>query len=214
MAKNIWTFISYLFHPVLMPALGIFIVMWNVQNLYIPLNTAVEPWIFVLALVFICTCILPLIISFILLKMERISSISHPSENDRRIMLGFTALCFIFIYYSFHNLLGSCYSLMIFIIGINISILVTLVISLFTSVSFHSVGVGGVLGTVIGVMQYTHMHLFPWLIGAFALVILTGLSRYKLKAHGAFEIYVGLIAGIAVQASVFFLATTGLNFLS
>ena len=100
-------------------------------------------------------------------------------------------------------------------LGINISIIATLIISLFTKVSFHSVGVGGLLGTVIGLMRYTQAELLPWLIAAFAIVILTALARYKLKAHEAFDIYIGLIIGIATQALVFFFGThTGLNFLS
>jgi len=188
-----------------MPTLGAFIVLWNDPYLFIPLETTIEPWIIVLAVVFICTYILPLILSFVLMKMGKIASISHPAENDRRVMLSFTALCFILVYYSFHNFPASAQSIKIFMLGINISIVATLIASLFTKVSFHSVGVGGLLGTVIGLMQYTHIHLFEWLAGAFVIAMLTALSRYKLKAHGAFEIYVGLIIGIAAQALVFFL---------
>ena len=94
-------------------------------------------------------------------------------------------------------------------LGINISIIATLIVSLFTNVSFHSVGAGGLLGTVIGLMRYTHEGLVLWLIGAFAIVFLTSLSRYKLKAHGAFEIYAGLIIGITIQSVVFFFGIHG-----
>lgn len=203
MGKKIWTFISYLFHPAFMPTLGTFVVLWCDPSLYIPLDTA-KPWLIVLAVVFLCTCIMPLFLSWTLLKMDKISSISHPTENDRRFLLSFTALCFILLYYAFHSIPAMGASLKMFMLGINISIISTLIISLFTKVSFHSVGAGGILGTVIGLMRYTHGEFFPWLIGAFALVVLVALARYKLKAHGAFEIYVGLIIGIAVQSLVFF----------
>ncbi|HTA28079.1 MAG TPA: hypothetical protein VK809_09840 [Bacteroidia bacterium] len=208
MNKNIWNFISYLFHPALMPTLGAFVVLWCDPNLYIPLDSN-KPWLVVLAVVFICTYILPLMLSWALVKIGRVSSLTHPTENDRRYLLAFTALCFILLYYSFHTIPASGQSLKIFILGINISIISTLIISLLTKVSFHSVGVGGLLGTVIGLMRYTQTYLFPWLLLAFALVILVGLARYKLKAHGAFEIYLGLIVGIATQALVFFFATYG-----
>jgi len=209
MAKQFWIFISYLFHPALMPTLGTFVVLSCDPNLYIPLDTD-KPWLFVLSAVFLCTYILPLCLSWMLYKMERISSISNPTENDRRILLAFTALCFILVYYTFHEKMpSSAVSLNIFMLGINISIVSTLIISLFTKVSFHSVGVGGLLGTVIGLMRYTQTYLLPWFMAALALVILVGLARYKLKAHGAFEIYLGLIIGIASQALVFFFATYG-----
>jgi hypothetical protein len=209
MGKNLWTAISYLFHPALMPSLGTFTVLSCDPNLYIPLDTY-KPWLFVLSAVFLCTYILPVCLSWMLYKMDRISSISHPTENDRRILLAFTAICFILVYYTFHKKMpSSAGSLNIFMLGINISIIATLITSLFTKISFHSVGVGGLLGTVIGLMKYTQSYLFPWLIASFAIVILVGLARYKLKAHGAFEIYAGLIIGIAAQALVFFIETQG-----
>ena len=187
-----------------MPTLGTFVVLWCDPNLFIPLNVD-KPWLIVLGVVFLCTYILPLLLSWLLLKLGKISSLSHPTENDRKILLAFTSLCFILAYYSFHTIPALGQSLKIFMLGINISILVTLVSSLFTPVSFHSVGVGGLLGTVIGLMRYTNTYLLPWLIAAFAIVILISCARYKLKAHDAFNIYVGLIIGIAAQSFVFFL---------
>ncbi len=192
-----------------MPTLGAFVVLWNDPYLYIPLETSIDPWIVILAVIFICTYLLPVILSFTILKMGWISSMSHPSEADRKILLGATALCFAFAYYKVNSLLGSAQSLNMFLLGVNISIVTTLITALFTKVSFHSVGVGGLLGTVIGLIQYTHLPLYPWLAGAFAIVVLTALARYKSNAHQAFEIYVGLIIGIATQALVFFFSAHG-----
>lgn len=194
-----------------MPALGTFIILWCDPNLYIPLDTD-KPWLIILSVVFICTYLLPLVLSWMLLKLGRISSITHPSENDRRVLLAFTALCYILVYYTFHKRMPpSAQSLNVFMLGINISIISTLIISLFTKVSFHSVGAGGLLGTVIGLMHYTHTSLYTWLLGAFAIVVLVGLARYKSKAHDAFNIYIGLIIGIAAQALVFFFGVTPLS---
>jgi hypothetical protein len=125
------------------------------------------------------------------------------------MLLCFTEIFFLLAYYCFHNIIAPGQSLKIFMLGINITIIVTLVVSLFDKVSFHSVGAGGLLGTVIGLIKYTHAELLPWLMGAFAVVILVGLARYKLKAHGAFEIYVGLIIGITAQSLVFFFGIQG-----
>ena len=203
MSKNLWTFISYLFHPALMPTFGTFVVLWCDPNLYIPLNIE-RPWLMVLGVVFLCTYVLPLLLSWVLLKLNKISSLSNPTENDRKVLLAFTALCFILAYYSFHTIPSSGESLKIFMLGINIAIITTLVASLFTNVSFHCVGAGGLLGTVIGLIKNTHSNLLPWLIAAFIVVILVSLARYKLKAHDAFNIYVGLIIGITAQSLIFF----------
>ena len=210
MNKNIWNFISYLFHPALMPTLGTLIVLRCDPNFYITFELD-RPLLTVLAIVFISTYILPLLLSGILYKLGRVSSLTQPIENDRRILLAFTALCFILVYYAFHNIPASGKSLKIFMLGINISIITTLLVSLFTKVSFHSVGVGGLVGTVIGLMRYTQTELYPLLIAAVFVAVLVGVSRYKLKAHDAFNIYVGLIIGISTQALVFFFGVTPLS---
>lgn len=206
MGKKFWTFISYLFHPSLMPTLGTFIILWCDPNLYIPLDTE-KPWLIILGIVFLCTCLLPISLTWVLLLVGRISSLSQPTDNDRKVVVSFTAILFILVYYVFHNIPALGASLKIFLLGINISVISTLIASLFTRISIHSVGAGGILGTVIGLIRYTHSELWLWLLGAFAIVILTTLSRYKLKAHEAFDIYLGLIIGIGVQALVFFFAT-------
>jgi len=208
MQKKLWTFISYLFHPALMPTLGTFIVLWNDPNLFIPLDTE-KPWIIVLGVVFVSTYILPLLLSWAVFKFGKISSLSNPTENDRRFLLILTSLCYLLIFYCFRAIPDSGQSLKIFMFGINISVIVTLLVSLFTKVSFHSVGVGGLLGTVIGLTRYAQADLFPWLLAAFAVVIITAFARYKLKAHEAFDIFVGLIIGIAVQSLVFFFRIHG-----
>lgn len=203
MAKQFWTFISYLFHPALMPTLAVFIVLQCDPNFYLALDFD-KPWLIVLGVTFFCTYFLPVCMSMILLKLGMISSLSMPTDNDRRYILMFTTLFFILAYYCFHNVVSSGASLKVFMLGINVSIIITFITSMFTKVSFHSVGVGGLLGTVIGLMRYTHEYLILWLIGAFAITVLTALSRYKLKAHDAFEIYLGLIIGIGVQALMLF----------
>jgi hypothetical protein len=200
MGKKLWIFISYLFHPALMPTMGVFIVLSCDPNLFFPLRTELID----IGTVFLCTYILPLFMSWVLLKMNKISSLAHPTENDRRLLLCFTEIFFLFAYFTFHNIPALGGSLKIFMLGINITIILTLVISLFTKVSFHSVGAGGLVGTVIGLIKYTRAEFLPWLMGAFAIVILVGFARYKLKAHGAFEIYVGLMIGITVQSLIFF----------
>jgi len=208
MQKKIWIFFSYLFHPAIMPTLGTFLVLWCDPKLFILLD-AEKPWLIVLAVVFSCTYILPLFINWMLVLLGRVSSFTSPTKNDRRMMLSFTAIFFILTYYVFHSVPALGASLKIFMLGINISIIATLITSLFTPLSFHSVGAGGLLGTVIGLMKYTQENLAFWLIGTFAIVIVTALSRYKLKAHPAFEIYIGLIIGIAAQALVFFFPIHG-----
>jgi len=203
MGGKIWTLISYIFHPALMPTLGVFIVLSCDPYLYIPIDTP-QPWIIVLSIVFACTFLMPSLLSVLLLKIGKVLSLTNPTENDRKTLLAFTSLCFMLCYYTFHNIPPSGQSLSRFMLGINISIITTLITSMFTKVSLHSVGAGGILGTVIGLMHYANFNYFPWLATVAIMAVIIPLARYKLKAHQAFDLYIGLGIGILSQSLVFF----------
>jgi hypothetical protein len=197
-----WKTISYLFHPVLMPTLGILIVMVFDPFVYQSLDGPL-PWFILLTSIFICTGLLPIFFSWILLKMERVSSLTNPTPNDRKQLIAFTELCFILGYYAVHNVPMVGRSLSCFMMGINIAMIVTLIASMFTKVSLHAVGIGGVLGTAIGLMYYTRIPIYPVIAGAIVLVSVIDYARYKLQAHTAFDIYLGNIIGITCTALVF-----------
>ncbi len=191
-----------MFHPVLMPTLGILIVMVFDPFVYQSLDGPL-PWFILLTSIFICTGLLPIFFSWILLKMERISSLTNPTPNDRKQLIAFTELCFILGYYAVHNVPMVGRSLSCFMMGINIAMIVTLIASMFTRVSLHAVGIGGVLGTAIGLMYYTRIPIYPVIACAIVLVSVIDYARYKLQAHTAFDIYLGNIIGITCTALVF-----------
>ena len=209
MGERIWKLVSYIFHPILMPALGITIVI-SIDPL---IFTSVEDnqfWVMLLAyssLTLICTAMLPLFFTWMLFKTGRISSITNPADKDRLQLIAFTELCYILAYYSIHNIPVIGRSLSYFMLGINISMIITLIASMLTRVSLHAVGVGGVLGTVIGLMYCTRAQNFPVAAIAIALVCIVDYSRYKLKAHNAFDIFIGNIIGITCLAVTYMIAS-------
>ena len=163
MDKRFWTFISYILHPLFMPTIGTFIVLWNDPALFISLNN-IAPWLIIIGSVFTCTVILPLMFSWALLKMERISSLENPTETDRRTLMVFAEMGFLLTYLAFHNIPNVGRSLSLFMLGINIAMLATLAASFIKRISFHATGTGGVLGTVIGLAHYTGLNLKYWIL--------------------------------------------------
>lgn len=200
--NNPWKTISYIFHPVFMPTLGIIVVMLCDPFIYLSLDSP-EPWITLISSMAVSTLLMPLFLSWVLLKAGRITSIKHPTEKDRQQLIAFSELCFLLAYISLHNIPSIGKSLSYFMLGVNIAMIITLITNMFTKVSLHAVGAGGILGTVIGLMYYTRMDMVPWVCGAIAMVVLVGYARYRLKAHEPGDIYIGLIIGIACQAAVF-----------
>ncbi len=200
-----WKVFSYLFHPVLMPTLGIAIVMACDPNIYLVLD--VSQALIPISLVFLCTALLPIFVSWILFMLGMVTSVTKPTDNDRKQLIAFSALFFMLGYYLFHNIPSFGKSISYFMLGINIAMVITLITNLITKVSLHAVGIGGILGTAIGLIYYTRLQMFPLIGIAIAMVCLVGYGRYKLKAHTAFDIYIGNIIGITCQALVFFVGS-------
>lgn len=209
MGEKIWKLISYIFHPIFMPAYGIMVVISIDPLIY----TAVEEdqfWVLFLAyasLTMVCTAALPLFFSWVLFKTGKITSMTEPSDRDRLQIIAFTELCYILAYYSIHNIPVVGRSLSYFMLGINISLIITLIAAMFTRVSLHAVGIGGILGTIIGLMYYTRAQYFPYAAAAIVLICLIDYARYKPKAHTAFDIYLGNIIGIASLALTYIIAS-------
>src|ERR1700722_5461502 len=97
-----WKIVSYLFHPVLMPTLGIIIVMAFDPYIYLSLDASQA--LIPILLVFLCTALLPIFVSWILLMLGIITSLAHPTDNDRKQLIAFSALFFMLGYYLFHNI--------------------------------------------------------------------------------------------------------------
>lgn len=200
--RKVWTFISYLFHPLFIPTIGTFIVMWNDSLIFSSFDT-LSPWLSVLSMIFICTAALPFLFSITLLKMGRVSSIKEPNVQERKTLMAFAEFGFLLAYLAFHNIPALGHSLNLYILGLNIAMILTLIINLFTKTSFHTTGAGGIVGTAIGLMYYARVDLKYWIIGTMLISIAIGYARYKLKAHNTLEIYLGYIVGILSLALVF-----------
>jgi hypothetical protein len=201
------TIVSYIFHPLFMPVLGAFIIMWNDPLLYVSLNDPL-PWIIMLGTVAICTILLPLFFCWTLLKMGRISSLQTPTGEDRRVLMMFTELGFLLAYLTFHRIPTMGHSISLFMLGINIAMVVTLIINFIQKTSFHTTGMGGLLGTTIGLMYYAKVDLKYWIIALILLCYFGGYARYKLKAHDTFELYLGYMVGIVSLFAVFYFGTS------
>lgn len=186
-----------------MPTLGLILVLWfNVPNIF--LIVEITQLSILVAVVFFCTALVPLFWSWSLVKLGMVTSLVEPTDNDRKQLMAFTELFFLLAYYVLHNIPLEAKALTYYILGVNVAMIATLLTSLVTKVSLHAVGIGGILGTIIGMMYYTRVQMLPQVAIAIALVYLVGFSRYKLKAHNGGDIFIGNIIGISCQALVFF----------
>jgi hypothetical protein len=207
MEKNgFWKFISYVFHPIYMPTLAMVIVICTDRFIYLTVD-AEGLWQMAtvdIPVVFLCTAVIPLLFTWSLKLMGKISSLTEATREDRKWIILFSVLGFLLAYYVFRNAPLRAKSMNLLILGMNIGAIITFIANLFTKVSLHAAGVGGIVGTAIGLAYYTRFPLTFWIAGALLMAWLVTYARYKLKAHEPADICLGYCIGMVVQALVFF----------
>ncbi len=202
--KNLATIFSYLFHPLLMPTYGFTFIFFSTN--YISDVTPLNLKVVILSVTFIFTFLLPSVNAFILLKMGRIKSLEMETSAERVIPFSTTAIYYFALFYLFHHAnFPDFYKvtvidfLNILNLGAAISILLTLIINFKWKISAHLIGIGGLTGATLGMIERLQIDLhFIFMTLLFCSGII-GFARLKLKAHTPMQVYSGFALGFLVE---------------
>lgn len=183
---------SYLFHPLLMPTYGIFLIFQ--LNTYITYQYTPEIRRFFYLLIFTFTFLAPMLVALYLLRMNQISSLHIPNRKERWLPFLFTVLFYLFTYYLLdRSKAPALFDAMVF--GASLSIVVALIVTFFWKISIHMVGMGGLTGILYAVIQFLAPGSYPIIAGLLLLSGLVAFSRMQLQAHTGVQVLVGYIAG-------------------
>ncbi|PCJ82843.1 MAG: hypothetical protein COA57_12835 [Flavobacteriales bacterium] len=188
--------ISYLFHPLIMPTLGIFLV-FNLDT-YLSYRINPDAQLYISAIVFLNTAIIPVFTAFSLVKFGAVSSIYMREKQDRNIPFILTSFFYFFTYYLLkqYNLPQPIYALML---GAALAVVITLLTNFFWKISVHMVGIGGICGALFGLAGIFQTEVLQWLLPAVFIAGLIGFARMKLNAHLSSQIYSGFLVGFFCQ---------------
>ncbi len=192
--KRIATIISYLFHPLLMPTVGTFLV-FNMGG-YIAFTVSSPVKYMVYGIVFLNTFIFPVMASVYLLKKGYINSPDMATIQERKLPMILTAVFYFFTYYILRKATLPPV-LFLMILGATLSVLLTLIVTLVWKISAHMVGIGGIVGAVIGLSIKFSVNLQMLIMGLLIVAGLVGYSRLQLNAHSHFQVYLGFFLGLA-----------------
>ncbi len=185
---------SFLFHPMLMPVLGIFLIFNSGSHLsFMPYEAKRAIYI----TVFLTTCILPISLLPLLYQFKVIKSFHMRSSQERLWPIVFTAL-FNFLGLWLLKKMGLSGILQIFILGILVDLFFAAVITVFWKISLHMMGIGGVTGAILAVGLRYNLDITFFLSLLILASGLTGSSRLYLGAHTPAQIYVGYFLGAGV----------------
>ena len=192
--------LSVVFHPMLMPTLGIFLILHSGTHLsYLPFEVKRVVYI----IVFISSCLLPISLLPLFLQMKLIKSF-HMETARERIYPVLAAGVFYFLGYFLLSRLNISQLIEAFILSSLVAVLLSVGISFFWKISMHSLAVGGVTGVLAGVMFRYGVDLI-FLISLMVLISgATVSARLYLNAHSPSQVYSGYLLGfVLVMAGVF-----------
>ncbi|RCW39337.1 phosphatase PAP2 family protein [Marinilabilia salmonicolor] len=186
--------LSIVFHPMLMPTLGLFFIFSAGTHLsYMPF----EVKRLVYMIVIISSCLLPVSLLPLFLQMKVIKSFKMETARERVYPVLVTGL-FYFLGYFFLRRLNISPLIENFVLSILVAVLLAAAISFFWKISLHAIAVGGITAVLAAMMFKYGVDLV--LLVSFMVLIsgLTTMARLYLNAHSPSQVYAGYATGFII----------------
>jgi len=202
MEKKFAGMISVLLHPMLIPTYAL--ILFLNLNYFISFQYAPDIKFYLVLFVFIMTFIIPASLMLMLKKLKVIESFQMNRQQERMLPLALMAVIYYITYYSLKST-GILMVYNLFLLGITVITLFTLVINFYTKISLHMIAMGGLAGAILGLLL-----LYPFdLRWVFYLIILltgiTGYARLTVSNHTLRQVYNGFMLGFVTMLALFIL---------
>jgi hypothetical protein len=188
---------SYVFHPLFIPLYVTWFVVFVHTTYFVGFGTKEKIWL--LVRVSYTMIFFPLVTVLLLKGLGFIDSIFLKTQRDRIIPYIASGIFFFWAYLVFRNQPEIPSILTSFTFAVFISSSAALMANIYYKISMHAIGMGGVLGLFIVIMQQNNMLMTVPLSIAFLIAGLVCTSRLIVSDHSAKEIYAGLLMGIVCQ---------------
>ena len=189
--------ISYIFHPLIIPTIGIFIIFNS--GTYIS-NLIPEAKRLIYMLVFVSTFLFPVLMIPFLLWQKIITNIYVESRKERIVPMLLTLVFYYFGYYIIgsNNITGVIRA---FFLASIISLTVAFFINVKWKISTHMIGLGGLVGLVIAISLRLEVNLVIYLVLLILISGIVGAARLKLNSHNILEVGAGFYIGLLIVLS-------------
>jgi hypothetical protein len=188
--------ISYLLHPLFMPAYSFFLVFQF--NTYIAYSLTQSVKVAIFTVLIFNTVLIPAFISFMLVKKGSVNSIEMVTKEERLWPFLTTSLFFILSSYLLYYIpLPRIFFLIL--LGATITVVLGFLINTGWKISVHMMGIGGVIGILIGMAQRMLIDMSVPVIIGFLLSGILATARLRLEAHTPSQLYIGFIMGLIVK---------------
>lgn len=190
--------VSIIFQPIFVPLYSLF-VLFNADT-YITYAVSHEMVKFLFLVTILNTIVFPVAIFYYFYRAKLIESLHMHTAKERSLPFLTVLVFHMSTFYMFSRApMPNLFSNLI--LGAALSVSVAFVINLKWKVSIHMLGMGGIVGTLMGLaLRYKVDAIEPIM----ALIILSGIvgfARLRLKAHTPLQVYVGFILGTLIMTT-------------
>ena len=191
-------FFSYLFHPLFIPLYVTLFLMYVHPSYFTGIDAKTHFWLpFIVADI---TIFFPVFSIFLLKALGFIKSFFLHTQKDRIIPYIISQVFFFWIYWVCRNYSPALPIILTsFMLGVLLSASTALLLNIYMKISMHTIGMGGLVGLFLLIMQSNTM-LMTWPL-CLALLI-SGIictSRLLISDHTQKEIYLGFFIGVLCQ---------------
>lgn len=192
MIKKTAQLFSVIFHPLLLPTIGI-IILFNSGSVleYLPFQAKKV----VLLVVAVSTLILPLTFIPFFIFQKIIKNVQMENNRERIIPFFVTSVLYFFCYYLLVRM-GAPKTICNFILASSVTVGILFLLSFKWKISAHTIGIGGLTGALIAVSFRLQVNLEYFIIVSVFVSGLISVARLILKTHKQYQIYTGWIIGL------------------
>ena len=195
MLKLIAKALSIVFHPIVLPTLGVFVIFRSSSYMSMMESSAKDATYLI---VFVSTFILPLIMMSLFLLRKVIKSLEMTETQERFVPFLVTAIFYFFSFYTLYQLNAPGF-IAAYIFGAFVIVFLISFITIKWKISAHAAGLGGLIGMMMALADLY----FASTIYFFAQVlVITGLvvsSRLILEEHNLKQVAIGFLMGVGVM---------------
>ncbi|MEA3505382.1 MAG: hypothetical protein U9R32_09360 [Bacteroidota bacterium] len=203
MEKLIAKWISFVFHPLLIPTY-VLLLLFNL-NLFVFDLISYQGKMLLLFLVFLVSYVMPVVIIFFYIKMDWVKSIYMESKEERILPI-FTVALFVLGAAFLLKQLNISVIIYLFLSGMSMLSMIVLVITYYWKISLHTVAAGSIAGSFLGLAISYNVSINGLIYALILISGLVGFARLKLKAHNAMQVYAGYIVGFLFMFFLFIAA--------
>lgn len=198
MEKTFAKIIQFLFHPLLISTIGMFILFrTNLYVAYIPDHVRQ----IILIITLFSSCLLPLAFITVIGKMKKHFQ-DKVKFSEVSIIYLFTAISYYIGYYFISKMPLDGFYKVAFLSGTLVLVLLSL-ISMRWNISSHMAGVGAIAGSSIAIMIRLGVYNFSFLSAVLIAGGLTGFSMLALSKNNPAQVLAGYILGFGILFSIF-----------